>query len=334
MQRKLPIVETAIDGLLFGVKNVWTAIRLGWAPLIVFIAVAIAACHLVCGALPIEDIKTIFHDAMAMARQPASTQDIEQFLETRLDGLDFDKQAVMIASIGATALCLLGALVFVPLYVVLSRAAANGDTAPGGFFYWRWGQDETRTLIACLVFIAITVLVPLGIGALGAGLSRLAVASGNVLFLWVPGGMPVFVFVVTLWILVRVLMIVPSTAIEGELNLRQAVRATGGNEFPLLGSMILFGLMIGFTVVAATIVLFVTNIAVGGGLLAFGANAQAAGHVGIIAGVVNAILLALVAIATQVAQVGWSAKAWAALRPDGVRACGTGGPGDGEICAL
>jgi hypothetical protein len=315
MRRKLPIAETAIDSIVWAARAVWPTIRLGWLLLIAYLGLVALGLYLLAQSVP--GLAEYYAEFGRMVAEMSERGDFENgnyetYFETMpVPAGSADLQKVVLGGL----VILLGTLIFLPLLVLLMRVAAGDIPFPRGFFYFRWGSREWRTLLTLIVYGIVLSLAQWVIAALGELGVRTAENSGDLTLTWVPAVIGLGVFVATLWVTLRTILIVPAAAIEDDINPGAAVRATGGNFFRLLGSAILLGLTVLVTIIAMVIGIFVVSILAG---LAINGVGEATGA-GQVLGAVFAFLLLAAMIAfylgLQLVQVGWLAKSWAALRP-------------------
>ncbi|MEM9234705.1 MAG: hypothetical protein AAGA69_10790, partial [Pseudomonadota bacterium] len=266
MSRKLPIAETAIQSVSFAIRHVWPTIRLGWLPLIGFIGLLVFGVMTMLSGVPglIESFETIYEEIMAQyaaAGSPntysLSDEEITAILERNIGEPDLAR--LMLGGL----ICLLGWLIFVPLSTLLFRIAAGDVEAPRGFFYWQWGGRETRLVATYILYIVVVQGALYAVELFGVTLADQFANSGDVTLAWAPTVVPILFFVITIWITMRTILIVPASAIENDMNFIEATLATGGNFFRLLGSLILLIIMIVAASLAFAIVIFIGAILFG-----------------------------------------------------------------------
>lgn len=304
MTRKLPIAETAVEALMFGLKRTGTAFRLAWPGFVLYLLLAAGALFFLLSAYP------EFHTLMAALGEAISSGG-----ESDLD-FDFDDTmgvpdparlalAMVMFSVAAAA--------FVPAYVVISRVAAGDIEAPRTWFYFTWGGREWRTV---LTFVGIQVAMVGLCGALAVGMGPLLLTIDDPVFAWVPVVLPIVMVVLSFWLILRCALIIPAAAIENDINAFEAFGATGGNVFRLIGSFILLMIMLCASVLAAFLVVLVGSIVMSVIVGSVGAETQTGIGVGVVGAILAVSFMIYVYGAFYVAFLAWPARAWAALRPD------------------
>ena len=327
--RKLPIAETAMDAIRFGLTRAGTAARLGLLPCILYGLLLGCGLFLVISAFPQANL--ILAEVFK-ALESATGQDLD--LGYNLTSL-FDEPDAARMLVGG-ALMIVSVLVFVPVMTALLQVAAGDEDAPRTWLYFRWGDREWRTLI---VFIGLMIAVLAANQAIGVimivAVAGAAMVDGGMLLTGLLAGTAVLLsFCFYIWLNMRISLIVPAVAIENETNLLEAFGATAGNVFRILGSLILLGLTLFLLMLAALLVggivgvllsLFVGQV---GTETSLGLMVSVFGGVALVGfGVYACLVLAL-------SQLGWYGLAWAALRPDHVGVCGPDGPRNGEVCEI
>ena len=241
MERKLPVGETVSFCAGFARRNMLLLLRLAWLPVLLSLGgTALILASMGSGALEAATLGTNTYDDPNLG----------------LMGLGY-------------LLSLLGALAFVPAYVVVTRRAAGGYEPPSGLFAgFRFGGREWRVIGAALLWFLLFMAVYFGltiiIALLTGGIMAATMAGGE------PGGaafavvgiVSVVAMFATLgfvvFFLVRTMLFIPMAAIENRIALADAWRATKGNFWRLLAVglllyLIAFALYIAFFAVAAVV---------------------------------------------------------------------------------
>lgn len=268
MERKLPVGEVIGDSFRFGFDRFLLMIRLGWLPLAVLIAGGVLLSMSGVGAFGVAGIANAGLFALAIV------------------------------------VLIIGGLLFVPVYVILTQAAAYGRFEPprGLFGALRFGGREGRvigaTLLLAVIFIAAVVVGSMLIAALGAVFGQ--GGGGGVLVLVLVG---IAFVAVLLWLYTRLLLFVPLAAIENRISLSAAWAATKGNAWRLFAVVLVFAAL---------------SIAISLVFQAIQLTALTVGQVGGGAAVVT-ILVGLLQIPIQLWQslvgIAYPAKSLGALRP-------------------
>ena len=311
MKRKLPIAETAIDSLSFGFKHLGTVVRLGWLPVALSVGLLVLAGYVVASALPLSEMIDAVQEEMADARgghgfdfpnepRPGSGESIY------VDEIDPDLAARLPL---ALLLALMASLTFLPLAVLFFRVAAGDAAVPTGFFYWKWGGRETRTLFTIVLY---TLLVWL---AFPLFYQFITVVGSSVSASLLPV-ISLIAFIATLWLYVRTTLLVPAAAVENDMNALRAFVVTGGNVFRIIGSLIVYGCLM-------LVVIFLAYVVGGLVLVALVSVAASAGEytaTGTILMAIATIIGVVISIGgiifVNLAWIGWRGKAWAALRDE------------------
>ncbi len=315
---KLPIGTVAWDSVLFGFRNIFTTIRLGWLGFLLFAVVLAAGCFVFLGGF-IEAIEV---------------------LEAVDDG-DFDPEHwgaihdIMGAYGGLILMCILASLVFVPFAVVMTRMAGGTQEAPSGIAYFKFGGNEIRYVLASilstilhlivmfLAFLPMIIVFALGIAGVAAteafmdpeifadafedGMAGLAGVSAILLF--------IVGIVLIVWFSIRMIAFLPSVANDERIDLGAAVKMTKSNVWHIIGGGILFFLMLWAAELAFTLLMFVGAAIVGVTIGAMGGEIEILAIVLGGLGGLGAILLVLFYIAFVIgAEIAFPAQVYKHLR--------------------
>lgn len=340
MTRKLPVAETAVGAVQFALRNVWGTLRLGWFSLILVIAIATAGFAVTLSAMPgvLEGYVEAIEEITSQAERAAASGSVwslelddteaQALIDENMD--DIDPVRLVLGCL----LSMLAGIAFVPMMTLLFRVGAGDIQMPGGFFYWQWGARETRTMLTYLLYVVSLVAIILVIGAVAGVLITVLSETRDLTLSWLPMILPFVLIVLYFWILLRTVLIIPAAAIENETNIFAAVKATGGNVFRMIGSLIVVYVLGLLCMIAFAIVFFVISLLLGGLSMNVG-DETTAGMIISIAGIVIMIgMMVYFYMAIQLISFGWLGGAWAALRPDGVKACSTHGPAEGGVCEV
>ncbi|MEM9988875.1 MAG: hypothetical protein AAF723_05080, partial [Pseudomonadota bacterium] len=138
--------------------------------------------------------------------------------------------------------------------------------------------------------------------------------SGNIALNWVPSLFPIVFFLLITWMYLRLLLVAPASAIQGQLNFLTAFKATGGNVFRLLGSSVLLVILCLLALLAASLVMFVLFYSLQMTMTGTGTDTSVGQVIGFFSIVLFVVFFGFLAIAMQVIAIAWFAKSWAALR--------------------
>lgn len=328
MSRKLPIAETALEAILFAMRQTLPTLRVAWLPGLVTIALFGLGIYLFSMAFPGLFDGLIAAGEAAEAQGTLAEDQVLEIIRSHIDGVQ-----PLFAGLGGLALLAAWAAIL-PISVLIYRVAAGDVAMPGGIFYWRWGAHETWFLVTYVVYVILLQVVTGAIGLGGEWAIQHFAQSGDVTLRWVPMIVGPVTLVVTLWVVLRTILIPAAAAVEGKMNVVSATLATGGNVFRLLGSLILLCLLLVVSLLAFGILMFILSLLLGTIDMAVGD--ETAG--GLILSIVSAVLLVGLSvyayIAVQLVSLGWAGMAWAALRKDNVKPCGDGAPGEGAVCEV
>jgi hypothetical protein len=312
MIRRLPVAETALEAVMFGLRHVPTLLRLGWFSLLVSFGLVCLALYVMAHAF--NGLPAFLAEMVAFIRESG----LRDGASLAAKGRELE---AIVSQVPDLAPILVGfgiffaaAAVFVPLFVVLARVAAGEATAPSGLFYWQWGARESRTLVTMVGHGVASIVIALVLVTFATVVAAGAAASAQPALKALSGLLPLGVMALLLWITLRLLLIVPAAALDDDINFLAAIRATGGNVFRILGSLMLMGLMSLAVFVAAGIAALVLSIIGGLTVASFGTETETGRSFARSVLLTQGLLFAYVGLAAKLGALAWYAKAWRALR--------------------
>lgn len=310
MARQLPVAETAVGAVIFGLTNVPMLIRLGWLSVIMALALVCLALFVMTHAY---DGLPEFIGGLAGIDWSAFDEDMAQPMADELVGIFTQVPDLAPILVGA-GIALAAGAVFLPVFTLLLRVSAGETTAPGGLFYWQWGTRETRTLLTLIGFVVASAVIGAVFAALMAATSgiTLSAPAGT-------GGLIGFVIalalvIANLWINLRLVLVVPAAAMDDDVNFLAAVSATSGNVLRLLGSMLLLGLMSMLIMLATGLGVVILAIFSGLAAASAGAETPMGEAFGMGFGILTVLVMIYASLALKLASLAWWGRAWAALR--------------------
>ncbi|MEM6650500.1 MAG: hypothetical protein AAF603_09650 [Pseudomonadota bacterium] len=305
--RKLPIAETALESLIFGLKNVGTALRLGWFSVLLFIGLWGVAGAVMASAISAET----WQNWIDLSQTPPDQLGPEVF---SLSSIDMREGGIIARSTLASLLVFASFFVFTPVAVVLSQIASGDRPAPKGVIYWRWGGREWR-VIATLFIYMFTILFVMTALTLFSTIMAVSIGnSGDITLSWLPALISIVIFCTTTWVYLRLILVVPAAALENRMNFIEAVGATGGNVFRLFGSFLLLMVLFFFVFIAATLVIFVLSFSFQIALTQTGTATPVGQSIGFLSALLIFLFFGFLIVASQLTSIAWFAKSWAALR--------------------
>jgi hypothetical protein len=256
---KLPVGDTLAFSLRYGLAAVPALIRVGWLPLIV-LAAGIACILLGTTNVTIDKSLEIGGNYAAFKREISVMQQ------------DIENMALFVSGV---VLSLIGAILFIPVYVAMMRNAA-GEAPPGGLVAFRWGGPEWRYIGATLLSVPIFLLavavcaIPaiIAIAATGGFEALAGLEEGSVMLPgggWIVLGMLIGLFFL-IWFAIRFSFFAPYAAVKNRIAPMTAFAMTGGNFWRIV-----------VTATVLTILLALIDAAFGAFQVAFGALANLAG---------------------------------------------------------
>ncbi|WP_370335790.1 hypothetical protein [Parvularcula marina] len=164
------------------------------------------------------------------------------FMEMSTTQISWNESAITdwASWVKGVALSFFGWIVLIPTIVRHYQVAANEAEIPGSILYLKWGNRETKFLLAAILLFLLICFA--GLGALVPFMvltficSLMSVSAGVMTALQFVGfGFFALLFV---WFMVRSLLILPSVAIEGRIQFGKAFDQTKGYFWRLLGVQI------------------------------------------------------------------------------------------------
>ncbi len=254
---KTPILRPPLEAVLFGFERIGMVIRIAWLPIVIVILLYGGSFALLAGA--------------GLSAGDFTSGDPEEAIEAAFENSGFLATYALLTMI----MPFVTMLVLSCVYVAVIRASTFADFEPPSLpFYFALGPRELRYFVTQLLYgiiIGVTAVVMAAFVAGAIGLTAVAseavdgqakaliVAPGAVLAIWI--------FLVWLWVVLRLLPVLPIAAVENRISFGDAWALTKGNFWRLLISGALF-LSILQGVVLILFVMFFIPAAVAIGLLA------------------------------------------------------------------
>ncbi len=294
---KTPIMRPPLEAILFGFERIGMVIRIAWLP-IVLVMVLYLGSFVLLGMGSLSDVDF-------------SSDDPEAALEALGGSSSFLAGYVAICSI----MPLIAMLLLSCVYVAIIRASTFANFEPPSLpFYFALGARElryfvTRILYGIIVGVTAVIMAGLVFGAVGLTVVASEAVAGQAKALIIAPGvtLAIWIFLVWLWVALRLLLALPIAAIENRISFGDAWNMTKGNFWRLLISGALFVSVLQGVVFMLFIIFFIPA-AIIIGLLAFAGF----GVVGPVAFVLFA-LLALFLIPAIIALASFSVAAEAAF---------------------
>lgn len=312
MTRKLPIAETAVDAGVFGIAHIVPVLRIAWLPVLVWIILLTVAGGLLTGGDPALNDAVIEQFRIDTGMPPFMSEDAVIALDAAV--------ADVVAGLGwrlwvAATIVVLSSLVIVPIYTLVMRVAAGDETIPPGFLHWRWTRQDTRFVVVVILFSLVTSLIGWLLESVGLVIADGITGLGDLAIGWLAGLVPLAMTLLFLWISLRALLIPAAAAIEPQFRFSDALAATGGNVFRIIGSLALLYVMLLLAVIGFGLALMIGTLLLGLLTTPFGTESALGTVIGFLTTVAVIVLGAGFALGAQLTGVGWMGKAWAALRP-------------------
>lgn len=233
---KLPVGDTLAFSLRYGLAAIPAFFRAGWLPLLI-LAGGVACVMFGTNNVTMDTSVQLGSESAGMSREISVMEE------------DIENVGLFAAGL---VLCLIGAILFIPVFVAMLRRAA-GEPLPGGLVASRWGGPEWRYIGASLLSIPIYLLA-LTIAALPA-IVAIAFAAGPEGFEAlgegeaVPGGPWLIVgmvigLVFLIWFAVRFSFFAPYAAVQNRIAPVSAFAMTGGNFWRIVVMGIVLGLLL------------------------------------------------------------------------------------------
>lgn len=306
MTKRLPIAETALGAVTFSLAHVLPTLRVYWLPLLLL------------GALASYTLSTLFQGVDLEALIALAESDAQAFEE-----MSEDEFLTMIAPDpgalgGGILLAILTALVsvvvFIPLSTLLYRVAAEDEQMPIGLFYWQWGAREWTFLFTIIIYMVLFGGISLAIELAGGAAIMIIQGTGDVTIGWVAMLIPILVSIITIWLTLRTILVLPASAVEGQINIFSALKATGGNVFRILGSILVLVLIIIACLIGYGLIMMILSLLQSAISLSYGTESTVGLPLTVLTYVAMAGVSIFAFIALQLINYGWGGKAWAALR--------------------
>lgn len=241
----LPVVRPALESVQFGLENIRDTIRVAWFPFTivvslyvgVFIAIGLSVFDAELSGMEIPDIK----------------------FEELFLGVG-SQNSILVWTV---VLPVLSLFIMSCVYVALMRVAADPEYAFfDGIAFFRFGLREFRYAFASIAYLFVYRVV--GIVTLSA-IAGLSVAMANFIAAiegverWVIG-IPTFLLIVSvlllsLFVLIRLLLLMPIAAIENRIDFGRAWQMSAGNFWRIAFSGIILCLLI-FTLTLFSYIVF------------------------------------------------------------------------------
>jgi len=257
MKPNFHAIDAIAFGLRYGFTGLGTALRLGWVSAALILG-AFYYFYVTADSIDAFSTSYLFSQfSAALADQFVSQlsaifpalSDVTVTVDDEID-LDPEEVKAIMGSIGVLyGGMLVGFILFIPALVAMIREGAGLEARSG--FLPAFGREEwsfvAAYLILGLLFVAIYIgaligLIPLAIVAESGGIE-----AGPLFTL-----AALVVMVLVFWFSIRIQLFPAHAAITGTINLGQAFGITSGRFWKLLGTVILFGLIIQLISCAAT----------------------------------------------------------------------------------
>ncbi|MFC3303237.1 hypothetical protein [Parvularcula lutaonensis] len=279
MDRKVPVVGTAVEAFVFGFRELGNVIRVGWFPLLVTIALfAGGVVSLGTGmeglAEHLKEIEAELEREFEEFEREMEELDerVDEFEEYELDLSDsvsakFRTAVKTIAALpwpsieagdAATAqmmifggfsagiiLMFLAFFALTPVVTVIYEVSAGRRSWPSGFLYFRFGGRELRTIAGSYILGVLIQAFVLGIAGPIILFVLLGVSTMNevVAVTTIVLGYLTFILA-TIWVSLRTIAIVPAIAAENRLIFIEAFKATRGNAWRIFFSLVVFSVLL------------------------------------------------------------------------------------------
>lgn len=335
MDKKVPVVGTAVEAFVFGFRELGNVIRVGWFPLLV--AIALFAGGVVSLGTGMEGLAEHLEEIEAEIER--EFEGIEEELEEleEIDEYDVDLNrsvssklrtaAKTIASLpwpsvelgetataqmmifggfsGGVILMFLAFFALTPVMTVIYEVSAGRRPWPTGFLYFRFGGRELRTIAGSYILSVLIQAFVLGIMGpivvfvlLGASTMNEIVAVSTIVL-----GYLTFI-VATIWVSLRTVAIIPAIAAENRLIFIEAFKATAGNAWRLFFSIIILGILLSLLYGVFMIAFFALS----------GLTAVMPEALQVVMGVVIMVFLALAYIVLLGIEISYGGLVWRSVR--------------------
>ena len=227
---KTPIMRPPLEAVLFGFERIGMVIRIAWLPILLVMLLYAGAFMLLAGA----GVSTV----------DISTSDPEEAFEALIGTGGFVAGYLGFSMIMPFVVMLLLACV----YVAVMRAATHTDFEPPSLpFYFALGARELRYFVTQLLYgiiigVSAAVMVGFVVGVIGlTAVATEAVAGQAKALIVAPGAaLAIWLVLVWLWVVLRLLPVLPIAAVENRISFGDAWAMTRGNFWRLLISGALF----------------------------------------------------------------------------------------------
>lgn len=277
MKPKVKTSEAATGALRFGASNLGLVVRLYWLPALLFLGAYLGFFFVFLGS-------AFVYEAGAGAFDPAMTA-----------GWPYQ--------VGSFALAALSLVIFAPASVALARIIAGDMERPAGIGYFRFGGREWRfagaSLLLTLVYYAVTLLSVPAFLFSSSTIASIDMSGMPMTGSSLPWYAIVAIMVAYVWFSVRMVSLLPMTAIENRLAPVAAFRLTAWNFWRIFGAylmliLILLMLYIGF-VICIGIAAMIVTLVVGGLLASLGGGTGEGIALAIVLGIAVLVIYAVVA---------------------------------------
>ncbi len=227
---KTPIMRPPLEAVLFGFERIGMVIRIAWLPIAIVILLYGGSLALLAGA--------------GMSAADFSTSDPEEAIEALFENSGFLAGYIVLC----TFMPLVVMLVLSCVYVAVTRAATFAYFEPPSLpFYFALGPRELRYFVTQFLYgllIAVTGVIMFVFVAGAIGLTAVAseAVDGQAKALIIAPGalLAIWIFIVWLWVVLRLLPVLPIAAVENRISFGDAWAMTKGNFWRLLVSGALF----------------------------------------------------------------------------------------------
>lgn len=244
---KTPIMRPPLEAILFGFERIGMVIRIAWLPIVLVILLYAGSFVLLAGA--------------GLSTADISASGPEEAIEALVENGGF------VAGYFAFSIIMpfIAMLLLACVYVAVMRAATYSDFEPPSLpFYFALGSRELRyfaTQILYGIIIGVSAFVTAGLvfGAIGLTAVATEALDGQAkALIAAPGAaLAIWIVLVWLWIVLRLLPVLPIAAVENRISFGDAWAMTKGNFWRLLISGALFVSVLQGVVIMLLIIFFI-----------------------------------------------------------------------------
>ncbi len=223
---KTPIMRPPLEAVLFGFERIGMVIRIAWLPILIVLLLYGGSFALLAGGVDF------------------TASDPEDALETAFENGGFLAGYIALWTI----MPLVAMLILSCVYVAVIRASTFAYFEPPTLpFYFALGPRElrffvTQFLYGIIIAFAAVIMAALVAGAVGLTAVASDVVDGQAKALIIAPGalLAIWIFLIWLWIVLRLLPVLPIAAVENRISFGDAWAMTRGNFWRLLISGALF----------------------------------------------------------------------------------------------